>query len=118
MTIIYQSSSDPGKVDFVDLDDEDIAVVYCQITPHHDEYSGAKTPQICIFGNEKQYFLHVHYSSFDILKAFSFFLRREMTCFVVVWTTRAYDDKCSILSSYVLSAGSNLIPGPSCSKPD
>ena len=31
--------------------------------------------------------LHVHFSSFDILKTFSFFLRREMTCFAVVWTT-------------------------------
>ena len=55
--------------------------------------------------------LHVHFSSFDILKTFSFFLRREMTCFAVVWKTWAYDDKCSILSSYVPSAGSNLIPG-------
>ena len=40
---------------------------------------------------------------------FSFFLRREMTCFAVMWTTWAYDDKCSILSSYLKSAGSNLI---------
>ena len=39
------------------------------------------------------------------------FLRREMSCFAVVWTTWAYDDKCSILSSYVPSAGSKLIPG-------
>ena len=54
--------------------------------------------------------LHVHISSFGIL-TFSFFLRREMTCFAVVWTTLAYDDKCSILSSYVPSACSNLIPG-------
>ena len=30
--------------------------------------------------------------------------------FAVVWTTWAYDDKCSILS-YVSSAGSKLIPG-------
>ena len=37
--------------------------------------------------------LHVHISSFDILKTFLFFLRREMTCFVDVWTTWAYDDK-------------------------
>ena len=46
--------------------------------------------------------LHVH-SSFDILKTFSFFLRREMTCFAVEWTTWAYDGKCSILSSYFRS---------------
>ena len=43
--------------------------------------------------------LHGHISSFDISQTFSFFLRREMTCFAVVWTTWAYDDKCSILSS-------------------
>ena len=42
--------------------------------------------------------LHVHFSSFDILKTFSFFLWREMTFFAVVWTTWAYNDKCSILS--------------------
>ena len=34
-----------------------------------------------------------------------------MTCFVVVWTTWAYDDKCSILFFFVPSAGSNSIPG-------
>ena len=42
---------------------------------------------------------------------FWFFLRREMTCFAVVWTKSAYDDKCSILSSYAPSACSNLIRG-------
>ena len=31
--------------------------------------------------------LHMHFPSCDILKTFSFFLRREMTCFAVVWTT-------------------------------
>ena len=55
--------------------------------------------------------LHEHISFFDILKTFSLFLRREMTLFAVVWTTWAYDDKCSILSSYAPSAASNLIPG-------
>ena len=40
----------------------------------------------------------MHFSSFDILKTFSFFLWREMTFFAVVWTTWAYNDKCSILS--------------------
>ena len=42
--------------------------------------------------------LHVHFSSFDILKTLSFFLWREMTFFAVVWTTSVYDDKWSILS--------------------
>ena len=55
--------------------------------------------------------LHMHFSSFDILKMFSFFLRGEMTCFAVVWTKWAYVDKCSILSAYVPSPGSNLFPG-------
>ena len=31
---------------------------------------------------------------FDISQTFSFFLRREMTCFAAVWTTWPYDDKC------------------------
>ena len=55
--------------------------------------------------------LHVHISFFAFLKTFSFFLRREMTSFAVVWTTWAYDNKMFNLSSYVPSAGSNLIPG-------
>ena len=45
----------------------------------------------------------------DILKMFSFFLRREMTCFAVVWTECIYDDKFSILSCHLRSAGSNSI---------
>ena len=42
--------------------------------------------------------LQVHFSSFDILKTFTFFVRREMTCFAVVWTTWAYDDNFVLLS--------------------
>ena len=78
---------------------------------NHDD-DGNKTPTNLHIWQWKTGFLHalhVHFSSFDILKTFSFFLPREMTCFAVVWTTWAYDDKCSILSSYVPSAGSNLI---------
>ena len=33
----YQSSSDSEEEDFVDSEDEDIAVVYGQITPYQDE---------------------------------------------------------------------------------
>ena len=33
-------------------------------------------------------------------ETFSNIPRREMTCFVVVWTTWAYDNKCSILSQF------------------
>ena len=40
--------------------------------------------------------LHMHSPVFYISLMFSFFLWREMTGFAVVWTTWAYDDKCSI----------------------
>lgn len=31
--------------------------------------------------------------------------------FAVVWTTRAHDDKCSVVSSYLQAADTNLTPG-------
>ena len=80
---------------------------------NHDD-DGNKNPTNLHIWQWKTVFLHAlheHFSFFDILKTSSFFLRREMTYFAVVWTTLAYDDKCSNLSSYVSSAGSNLIPG-------
>ena len=81
---------------------------------NHDD-DGNKNPTNLHIWQWKTVFLHalhVYFSSFDILKTFSIFLWREMTCFAVVWTTWAYhDDKRSILSSYVPSAASNLIPG-------
>ena len=81
---------------------------------NHDD-DGNKNPTNLHIWQWKTVFLHalhVHFSSFGILKTFSFFLRSEMTSFAVVWTTWAYDDQCSILSSKnVPSAGSNLIPG-------
>ena len=46
-----------------------------------------------------------------LINTFSFFLRREITCFTVVRTTSAYDHNFSILYSYLCLAGSNLIPG-------
>ena len=76
---------------------------------NHDD-DGNKKPTNLHIWQWKTVFLHalhVHFLSFDILKTFSFFLRREMTCFIVVWTMWAYDDKCSILSSYFPSASSN-----------
>ena len=88
------------------------AILIGSISNHDDD--GNKNPTNLHIWQWKTVFLHalhVHFSSFDILKTFSFFLRREMTCFAVVWTTSAYDDKCSILSSYAPSACSNLIPG-------
>ena len=56
-------------------------------------------------------FARAYFIFWHLKLTFSFFLRREMTSFAVEWTTSAYDDKCSILSCYVPSAGSNLIPG-------
>ena len=49
--------------------------------------------------------LHVHFSFFHIPQTFSFFSRREMTCFAVVWRTWAYVEKCFIF----WSTGSNLL---------
>ena len=63
--------------------------------------------------------LHVHLQFQYISQPFSSFRRRnEMTCFAVVQMTPALDDndKFSILSSFVRSADSNLIPGARYSK--
>ena len=61
---------------------------------NHD-YDGNKNLTNLHIWQWKTVFLHVHFfSSFDISQTFSFFLRREMTCFAVVWTTWSYDDKC------------------------
>ena len=101
----------PQGQNFVDTLEQRVKEIF-QENEIRTTTTATKTPQICIFDYEVfLHALHVHFSSFHILKTFSFFLRREMTCFAVVWTTSAYDDKCSILSSYVPSAGSNLIPG-------
>ena len=61
-----------------------------------------RTSQISIFDNENNSFARLARAFFicDISQTFSFFPRRGMTCFAVVWRTRAYDDKSSILSSY------------------
>ena len=56
-------------------------------------------------------FARAYFIFWHLKLTFSFFLRREITSFTVEWTTSAYDDKCSILSSYVPSACSSLIPG-------
>ena len=74
------------------------------LSNHND---GNKNPTNLHIWQWKTVFLHLHFSPFDILKMFSFFLWHEMTFFSVVWTTRAYDDKCSKLS-YVPST--NLVP--------
>ena len=59
----------------------------------------------------KKIVLHAYFSFLNILQTFSLFPQREMTCFAVVWTTRAIGAKCSDLSSHIRGAGSNLIPG-------
>ena len=74
-----------------------------QQKPHKFAYLTMKTKVL--------HALHVHFSFLDISQTFSFFPWREMTAFAVVWSTWAYDDKCSIFSFYVRSAGSNWIPG-------
>ena len=74
-----------------------------QQKPHKFAYLSMKNSIFARFA--RAFFIFWHFETS------SFFLRREMTCFAVVWTTWAYDDKCSILSFYIWSAGSNLIPG-------
>ena len=52
--------------------------------------AATRTSQICIFNSIKTVVFHalnVHFSLLDILETFSFFLRREMTCFAGAWTT-------------------------------
>lgn len=46
-----------------------------------------------------------------ISRSFMFFRWHEMTCFAVVLTKWALDDKSSILSSYLQTARTNLMPG-------
>ena len=66
-----------------------LAIVIGSLSNHDDD--GNKTPinKFAYLTMKNSIFasLQVHFSFFDILKTFSFFLRREMTCFAVVWTT-------------------------------
>ena len=93
------------------------AVLYCfsrlgtalgSLCTHDD--SGNRNPTNLHIWLWKIVFLHVHFSFFfDILKMFSFFVRHEMTCFAVVWTTWAYGDNCSILSRKVRTHFSSIM---------
>ena len=87
--------------------------IFTSLSKHDDD--GNKNPTNFHIWQWETVFLHAlhvdFFLFFDILWTFSFFLRREMTSFAGVLTTWAYDDKCSILSSYVPSACCNLIPG-------
>ena len=63
--------------------------------------TATKTPQICIFDNEKQYFCSLCTCIFHLLTFWTrprSFYEVKWPFFAVVWTTWAYDDKCSILS--------------------
>ena len=90
---------------------------------NHDDDGNENIP-MSIFDDEKQQFraLCTYFfpfldisqtivSSTNYAQTFSFFPRRNMTCFAVVWTTWECDDRRSILSSYLWSASSNIIPG-------
>ena len=63
---------------------------------NHDD-NGNKNPTNLHIWQWKQYFCTLC-TCISHLLTFSFFLWREMTFFAVVWTTWAFDDKCSILS--------------------
>ena len=80
---------------------------------NHDD-DGNKNHTNLHIGQWKTVFLHalhVHFSSFHILKTFSFFQWREMTFFAVVWTTWREHMMTNVQFCPVPSAGSNLIPG-------
>ena len=67
----------------------DFLVVVAVVIRELDD-DGNKNPTNLHIGQWKTEFLHalhVRFSSLDILKTFSFFLRREMIGFAVVWTT-------------------------------
>ena len=73
------------------------------------------TSQICIFDTEEHSFARFAHAVF-ILGHFADVLILSMTwntvtSFAVVWTMWQYDEKCSILSSYLWRAGSKLILG-------
>ena len=79
---------------------------------NHDD-DGNKNHSNLHIGQWKTVFLHslyVHFSSFDILKTLSFFQWREMTFFVVVWTTWREHMMTNVQFCLAPSAGSNLIP--------
>ena len=65
-----------------------------EVSDHYDTATG--TSQIGIW---TIVFARFSRAFFDVSQAFSFFLRREMTCFAVVRTTWACDNKVSILPS-------------------
>ena len=58
-----------------------------QQKPHKFAYLTIKNSIFACFA--RAFFIFWHFA-----RTFSFFLRREMTCFAVMWTTWAYDDKC------------------------
>ena len=79
---------------------------------NHDFNGNKNVANLCIWQWKTidLHALHVQFSFLYISQTFSLFPRCEMTCFAALSTSRAYDDKCSILPSYLWSAGCNLIP--------
>lgn len=63
--------------------------------------------QICIFNDEEQNFRTL--GKRVIPQSFSFFPRRELTCFAVVWMTWTISDNFAFYFD-LLAAQTNLIP--------
>ena len=81
----------PGTLNVCMSGEGDLVVAIESLSNHDDD--GNKNPTNLHIWQWKTVFLHalhVHFSFFDILETFSFFLRRQMTCSAVVWTTWAY----------------------------
>ena len=94
-------------------------VVKCSRRPHNETSGELKQPRRrrqqeihkCVYLTMKSNRFARFARAFlicDVSQTSSFFQRRERTCFAAVWTTWAYNDKSSILSSYLWSAGSTL----------
>ena len=80
---------------------------------NHDDNVNKNLTNLHI-GQWKTVFLHAlygYFSSFHILKTFSFFQWREMTFLAVVWTTWREHMMTNVQFCLVPSTGSNLIPG-------
>ena len=70
---------------------------------NHDDIGNENVTNLHIW-QRKTIVLHAlqeHFSFLDISQTFLFFPQCQMSCFVVVWIMWAYDDKCSMLSSYI-----------------
>ena len=71
------------------------------LVPRGRQQERQKFAYVIMKNNSFARFARAFFIFLNISQTFSFFPRHEMSCFEVVWTTWTFDDKCSILSSYL-----------------